>query len=189
MLPVRVPVRVPVRAFGSSSTPHTQHRRYQYSKLFDVYDGATSSATSADRAGYYYYVNILSFLRFGYADEDERVWFEGRYDSGDPLPSHSSTTTTSTTSTTTTLILILTVSLALTVASTPLNLQVLWLRCTSEAIRRHGGDAVRGQCHELPCNRGLLGPHVVLLVALPCAALRRELNNVVEWWILRPHIH
>ena len=52
---------------------------YQYSKLFDVYDGATTSATSADRAGYYYYVNIMGFLRFGYADEDERVWFEGKY--------------------------------------------------------------------------------------------------------------
>jgi len=52
---------------------------YQYSKLFDVYDGATTSATSADKAGYYYYVNILGFLRFGYADEDERVWFEGKY--------------------------------------------------------------------------------------------------------------
>lgn len=52
---------------------------YQYSKLFDVYDGATTSATSADKAGYYYYVNILGFLRFGYADQDERVWFEGKY--------------------------------------------------------------------------------------------------------------
>ena len=52
---------------------------YQYSKLFDVYDGAATSATSADKAGYYYYVNILGFLRFGYADQDERVWFEGKY--------------------------------------------------------------------------------------------------------------
>ena len=52
---------------------------YQYSKLFDVYDGATTSAISADKAGYYYYVNILGFLRFGYADDDERVWFEGKY--------------------------------------------------------------------------------------------------------------
>ena len=43
---------------------------YQYSKLFDVYDGATTSATSADKAGYYYYVNILGFLRFGYADDE-----------------------------------------------------------------------------------------------------------------------
>lgn len=60
---------------------HTLHRRYQYSKLFDVYDGATSNATSVERAGYFYYINILSLLRFGYADEDERVWFEGRYGS------------------------------------------------------------------------------------------------------------
>jgi len=52
---------------------------YQYSKLFDVYDGATTSAISADKAGYFYYVNILGFLRFGYADDDEHVWFEGKY--------------------------------------------------------------------------------------------------------------
>ena len=61
-------------------TSHTQHCRYQYSKLFDVYDGKQSTASEAERVGYFYYVNIFSFLRFGYADMEERVWFEGRYD-------------------------------------------------------------------------------------------------------------
>lgn len=63
---------------------------YQYSKLFDVYDGTQSNASQATRVGYFYYMNILSFLRFGYSEEGEvsdagrivtgdRVWFEGKY--------------------------------------------------------------------------------------------------------------
>jgi len=53
----------------------------QYSKLFDVYDGEKSNASQASRVGYFYYMNILSFLRFGYSEESDRVWFEGQYTS------------------------------------------------------------------------------------------------------------
>ena len=48
-------------------------RRYQYSKLFDVYDGTQSNASQATRVGYFYYMNILSFLRFGYSEEGARA--------------------------------------------------------------------------------------------------------------------
>ena len=49
---------------------------FQLSKLVDVYDGAHANAT---RVGYFFDMNFLLWMRFGYADASDRVWFEGRY--------------------------------------------------------------------------------------------------------------
>ena len=49
---------------------------FQLSKLVDVYDGANANAT---RVGYFFDMNFLLWMRFGYADASDRVWFEGRY--------------------------------------------------------------------------------------------------------------
>merc|ERR1712224_597847 len=44
---------------------------FQLSKLIDVYDAADNS-----HLGYFYDMQLFFFLRFGFSDAEDRIWFE-----------------------------------------------------------------------------------------------------------------
>lgn len=48
---------------------------FQWSKIVDVY------STDADHLGYFYDMHFLLFMRFGYSDASDRIWFEAKYSS------------------------------------------------------------------------------------------------------------
>lgn len=45
----------------------------QFTKLVDVYDAADSR-----HIGYFYDMNFLAFMRFGFSDASDRIWFEAK---------------------------------------------------------------------------------------------------------------
>lgn len=45
----------------------------QFTKLVDVYDGIDSR-----HIGYFYDMNFLAFMRFGFSDSSDRIWFEAK---------------------------------------------------------------------------------------------------------------
>lgn len=45
----------------------------QFTKLIDVYD-----ATNNSHIGYFYDMNFLAFMRFGFSDASNRIWFEAK---------------------------------------------------------------------------------------------------------------
>ena len=47
---------------------------FQLSKLVDVYDANDNS-----HLGYFYDMQLLLFLRFGFSDAQDRIWFEARF--------------------------------------------------------------------------------------------------------------
>lgn len=52
-----------------------ERRQYfQLTKLVDVYDAADGR-----HVGYFYDMNLLFWMRFGFSDASDRIWFEARY--------------------------------------------------------------------------------------------------------------
>lgn len=58
----------------SNVTLVERRRWFQLSKLIDVYDAADNS-----HLGYFYDMQLLFFLRFGFSDAEDRIWFEAKF--------------------------------------------------------------------------------------------------------------